>query len=126
MDMPTEQMNSNPYASPQAEEEGPKRSHRFRWRLIPAGILMAFGGVMAFFGVAGAIGSCWAMSFPDPTPEIGKLVRELPSSVSLGFAGCIWVYSGVVWWKRRWWRAALTTLLGYAIAVLTAFLRASL
>jgi len=117
--MPTDQTEVNPYASPQAElhaspdAEGPREPNGFRWRLIPAAFLMIFGGTMVLlsFGLTVAVLVVWVeRGFPLLPKAALRLVEAM---LVFGFGGALWIYSARAWWRRRWWRAILTTILGY-------------
>ncbi|MEE8452934.1 MAG: hypothetical protein V3R99_13495 [Thermoguttaceae bacterium] len=117
--MSSEQQDTNPYASPQASTEpeisvGPQR---FRWRLIPAGLQLAFGGTMVLVSIGLAVGIC-VMLVQKGTIEPLTHPTVLPLLLVIGIfglSGSIWIYSAIVWWRHRWLRAVLTTILGYAI-----------
>ena len=115
--MSTDQTEVNPYASPQADlhassdAAGPPEPKRFRSRLIPAAFLMIFGGAIVALSFALAVILLVESVSQGSLPTIGDGVLTL----AIGFVGGLWIYSALAWWRRRWWRAVLTTILGYAI-----------
>ena len=122
--MSTDRTEVNPYASPQAElhaspdAAGPSEPKRFRWRMIPAAFLMIFGETTVGMSIALAallvyeLVTQWFSLVPD---DFLSHVSSPEIVVTFGSGGGLWIYSAFEWQRGRWWRAILTTILGFAL-----------
>jgi len=125
--MSSDQQDTNPYASPQAELTLPDSSSEgdpaakpklLRWRLIPTVLLVIFSGtwLLGSFGmIVEALVHLIRNGTTEPLNGPGVLY-ELLCAVGVGFVGTVWAYSALACWRCRWWRAVLTTIFGYAFA----------
>lgn len=91
---------------------------RFRWRIIPAWFLMAFGGLL-----------CLGWMFWIPIvliiPEAAKgsgYPHDLASATLFCIAGAMWLVAGKLILNRRWWQMLACLVLGYAAGVSGAML----
>jgi hypothetical protein len=103
---------SNPYEPPKAPLQNSQPRHGFRWRLIPSASLVLFGALlvlMILISIAGEVVRSWVI-----TDGSGFFARTLRWLV-LGTAGGLWIVSGAMFWKRRWWIAVIFLLVGYAV-----------
>jgi hypothetical protein len=89
---------------------------RFRWRIVPAWSLMAFGGLL-----------CLGWMFWIPIvlfiPEASKgsgYPHDLASATLFCIAGALWAIAGKMILNRRWLWMLSCLVLGYAAGVLAA------
>lgn len=107
---------SNPYEPPKAPLEAMKIRHGFRWRLIPSGCLVLFGAIL----VLGVLISIVLEFVRSWVMKDGLGVARMMRWLVMGIAGGLWIASGALFWKRRWWIAVLFLLVGYAVGVFAA------
>jgi hypothetical protein len=88
-----------------------------RWRLLPAGFLMGFGGLLMFLATTAAVVSVWSMLFSQPESRRLASVR-LPGLVLNGTGAFVWFMAGRWAWQRRWWAMAVGVVVGYGLAAL--------
>ena len=108
---------SNPYEPPKAPLETSQSRHGFRWRLIPSASLVLFGTLlvlMSLISIVLEVVRSWII-----TDGSGFFARTLPSLV-MGTSGGLWIVSGAMFWKRRWWIAVIFLLVGYGVGVFAA------
>jgi hypothetical protein len=107
---------SNPYEPPKAPLETSQERPGFRWRLIASGATALSGAPLVLLGLI-AIGT----EVVESIVVSDKAVPVMPMMRGVGIftAGSLWIVSGAMFWKRKWWIAAVFLIVGYAVGVLT-------
>jgi hypothetical protein len=102
---------SNPYEPPKVPLETSQTSPGFRWRLVPCFLLVIVGAYTVFASLVCVLllRSRSITHGLEYGPTLGWL--------TIGIAGGIWIVSGAMFWKRRWWMAITLSLVGYAVGV---------
>jgi hypothetical protein len=83
---------------------------KFRWRIIPAFLLAAYGGVF----LLGVILNSTLAELSDHFDGPG-----LPKSLLQVIPAIAFVAAARLWWKGRWWWAVGITILSYPVTVAT-------
>ena len=107
---------SNPYEPPKVPLEDSQTRPGFRWRLIPTAALVLFGALLALMtliSIVVQVVRSWII--PDKSGFAGMLGRLVMVA-----AGALWIVSGAMFWKRRWWIAVVFLLVGYAVGAFAA------
>ena len=82
----------------------PKRIPRFRWRIVPAVILLILGSQTVAISIWAAI---------EPQTHVAWIHR-LP----MCSGGLVWILASVFWHRAKWWLAIAFTLLGFVLPYL--------
>ena len=112
----------NPYESPKVSESttqfpGELRrvaSGRFRWRVVPTVLSYAFAtcGLSAGTMVCG-MAVWWLVKETAPSLDAKLLAACMLAWGTLGGAtGAVYLVAARAWWKARWRRAVVATVLG--------------
>ena len=96
----------NPYESPKTT---PVTTQGFRWRLIPAALMMCWG-VLRLSGAAISIWVCMIQS-----NRYSYLLNIRLDDVLLAVVGCMWITGGVCIWMRRWIITGIAVLLAMVL-----------
>jgi hypothetical protein len=80
------------------------------WRMIPAAMMIAFGALIVLSSLAALL---LLLVLETSTISLESFLGVL----LLGLSGGLWVTSGILVWKRRWWLMVLALGLGYAAGV---------
>ena len=107
---------SNPYEPPKAPLGTSQEHPGFRWRLIASVAPVVSGALLVLLALIAIVSEVVrSIVFSD------RAVPVLPMMFDLGMftAGGLWIVSGAMFWKRRWWIAVIFLIVGYAVGVLT-------
>jgi hypothetical protein len=106
---------SNPYAAPRTANNlvSANASDGFRWRLVPAAILILLGTMGTAIGVFGVV--VGILEFYEVRSWRDLLVFSLGPAVYLAW-GVPWLLGGLTCWKGQWKRAVALVLAGALVA----------
>ena len=97
---------------------GEQESCRFRWRFIPATILILFGAVMSVSSIAWLSGE-WLLA----ANGAAKLTAsQRGGGILIAMAGAVWLASGLFLRNGKWWRAGFSLIVRYIGGVLGSYL----
>ena len=91
-----------------------RTSSPFRWRFIPATILILFGGLMIVSSIGFLAGELLGAANGIATISASRS----GGGVLIAAAGAVWLASGLFLGSGKWWRAALGLIVGYFGGVL--------
>jgi len=86
---------------------------RFRWRIIPAFLLAAYGSLF----ILSAIANLSLVAISNPLNGTGLAKALLPVIPAIAF-----IAAARFWWTGRWWWAIGTTILSYPVTLVTVIL----
>jgi len=95
----------NPYSAPKSDTIPALTTGRFRWRIIPVGVLGAFGLIFVCGGlfVGFNLGYAIVAGHPLYTPGPDTSFKSLAGTVWCTGIGLSLVLSAWQWMKGRWW-----------------------
>jgi hypothetical protein len=109
---------SNPYEPPKAPLETSQTRPGFGWRVVPSSFMVLLGAytvlgplIMIVVDVVRSWGITGGLGF---VRTLGLLIMST--------AGSLWIVSGAMFWKRRWWIAVVLLLVGYAVGLFACML----
>ena len=107
---------SNPYEPPRAPLATSQKRRGFHWRLIASVAPVVSGAPLVLLALSAIVTEVF-----DSVVVPGRAVPVLPIMIGIGIfiAGGLWIVSGGMFWKRRWWIGVVLLIVGYAVFVFT-------
>ncbi len=108
----------NPYEPPKAPLETLQTRPGFGWRVVPSSFMVLLG---AYFVLAPLITIVVEVVRSRGIPR-GLGFAETLGMLLISTVGVMWIVSGAMFWKRRWWIAVVLLLVGYGVGVFAGML----